>query len=146
KRLAHVGARSLVERRVPTFRRVVVVRARIRDGVLAMVRRQVRVVGLAVETELQDDHARQREAVAQRADLVRDQTEILGDERYLTEPAAHGLKQRVAGRLAPLSVARRLAAGRHAPVRLERAEVVDPEQVETLELRGETREPPGELA
>ena len=54
------GAR--IERAVPADGRVVVVRARVDDGVAPVVLRQMRIVGRAVERELQHHHARQLEA------------------------------------------------------------------------------------
>src|SRR5690606_39578631 len=80
--------------------------------------------------------------VPERTDLVRDDAEILGDERRLAERARDGVEERIARPRPPAAVARGRGARRHLPERLERAEVVDPEQIEARELAAEPRNPP----
>jgi hypothetical protein len=135
-----------VERGVPPDRRIVVVRSRVNDGVAAVVPRQVRVVGRTVERELQHDHTRQLEPIAQRTHLVGDQAQVLGDERDCTKLGTQRAEQGVGGAGPPLARAGGRRSGRHLPVRLERTEVIDTHEVEPGQLRLHTREPPAKAA
>ena len=76
-----VGARPRLGRRalVPAAHRVVVVRARVRDPVLHVDLGAVHAARV-VEAELQHDHARVAEAVAQALDRRGDDPEVLGDQ------------------------------------------------------------------
>ena len=56
-------------------------RAGIDDSVRDVVVREVRVVRMAVESKLQDTCSRNVELVAERANIRRDQAQILSDER-----------------------------------------------------------------
>src|SRR6185503_17587819 len=78
--------------------------------------------------------------------LVGDDSQILGDERDLAHLGAQRLEQRIASPRLPFAEARGRRAGRDRPIRLERAEVVDAQQIEALELRADALEPPTETA
>ena len=78
----------------PTHR-VVVVRPRVHDGVLAVVHRRVHVPRVArPEAELEHDHARVAERGAQPLDRLGDDPEVLGDHRQLPELARRGVERR----------------------------------------------------
>ena len=83
-------------------------------------------------------------SIAQHANLVGDDAEILGDERGLTELRAQRRQQRVAAAVPPFAEPRRRRTRRDRPIGLERAEVVDAQQVEPLELAADAVEPPAE--
>ena len=139
------AARLLIEASVPAQRRVVVVRAGVDDAVVLVHVGQVRVVALAAEGELQDAHARQAEALAQRHDVVGDDAEILGDDRQVAELVHQQPQEILPRREVPLSPAGVRGAGGHGPVRRERAKVIDAQQVDALELLAHARAPVGEV-
>ncbi len=58
----------------------IVVRAGVDHCVCRIVVRQVWILGLAIKPKLQDTHSRKVELVAQRVDIGRDVTQILGNE------------------------------------------------------------------
>ena len=107
--------------------------------------RAARVVG--VEAELQHDHARVAEPVAQPLDRRRDDAQVLGDQRQLApQRRGRGVEHRAA-RPAPPAAAERVArAGRHRPVGHEAAEVVDAREVDELEGPPQARHPPAVAA
>ena len=119
----------------PAAQRVVVVRAGVDDagargGSRAGAGR--RVVG--VEAELQHDHAREAEPVAQPAHGRRDHAEVLGDRAGARPSRGRARVEQRAPRPArqrPPRASR--APGGHRPVGDEAAEVVDPREVEELE-------------
>ena len=90
------SARRSGQRLVPAAHGVVVVGAGVDDALLDVVPRVVdaaHVVG--VEAELEHDHARQPEAVAQPLDRRRDHPEVLGDQRQLAlQRARRGVEHR----------------------------------------------------
>jgi hypothetical protein len=70
---------------VPAARRIVVVRAGINGAVLNVVVRQMRIVRVAVEGELQHTHAGQLELIPQRRYRRRDDSQVLGQQREPTQ-------------------------------------------------------------
>ena len=90
---ARAAASSAV---VPAAHRVVVVRAGVDDAVLDVVGSGgARCAGRRVEAELQHDHAREAELVAQPLDGGRDDAEVLGDQRQLARASrGRGVERR----------------------------------------------------
>src|SRR2546423_15262543 len=77
-----VARRAFARFRVePTDGRVVVVRARVGDEVRVIVVRQVYILRVAAEGELQDAHAGETEVVAQGLNVGRDDAQIFRDDR-----------------------------------------------------------------
>src|SRR5690606_29453763 len=82
---------------VPAGGGVVVVRARVDHALARVVVRQVGVVGVAREGELQHLHAGEAVAGAQLVHVGRDDAQILGYQRQLGELAPERVEQVVAG-------------------------------------------------
>ena len=80
------GAGDAVE---PTNGRVVVVRARISHNVPVIVMRQIDILRVAAECELQDSHARKSEIVTELFDIRRDDAEIFGNNWQLAQRLAN---------------------------------------------------------
>ena len=95
-----------------------------------MILRQMRIVGLAVERELQHEHPGQPETIPQSPHLVRDDAEVLRDERRLAKAFPQRREQAIADAVPPHARAGRRCTGRHLPIRLERAEVIDAHEIE----------------
>ena len=114
RRVEAVQARSSA-RAIATSRASCRCRAcRCRRPMLLVVLGQVRVRRVAAERELQDEHAREAELVAQPHDRLGDHAEVLGDERQRRRArAVDGVEERRAraraasGRASAVSVARR---------------------------------------
>ena len=64
----------------PALCRVVIVRARIDDGVLLKIVRQIQVVSVSVKGKLQNTHTRQANGLAQCGDLRGDDAKVFGDD------------------------------------------------------------------
>ena len=134
-------ARGVGRQLPPGERRVVVVRPRVGDAVLA--RPSIgspRPPGAGTAAPTMPG---QPELVAQPLDRRRDHAEVLGDQRQLAELAPRP-RRRARGpgprRQLPSSAVSR--AARHRPVRDEAAEVVDPRRVDELERAPEALDPP----
>ena len=114
---------------------------------------RVRVVGRGVQHRVgapvdvrdtgDDVHAGQADLLAERDHVRRDVAEILEDQRQAAEPLAGRVEERDSGPLAPESLRGVVLVERQLPELHEAAEVVDPQQVEQLELALEPRQPPG---
>ena len=99
------------------------------------------------EGEHQHLHARQAEARHQLAHVVRDDAEVLSDERQLTAAAllaAEGFEHLSAERRPPAPVLRRLALRGNLPERREAAEMVYPRDGAVFQNMAQPRAPPGE--
>ena len=128
----------------PADRRVVIVRSRIDDAVArVIVRPKVWRLRIVPECELQDPHPGKTEFVAERLDRRSDHTQVLGDERHLSELLENALKERLAGTCRPAAAGRCRRPGRNLPKRFESAKVIQPDQIELLERVADAREPPG---
>ena len=104
---------------------------------------QVRVVGRAVEPELDDAHAGERVVVAQFVHRVVEHPEVFGDEREPGELGAHGVEEVLTRALDPAAAHRVLGLAVDLPVPRERPEVIDPHEVGQLEAATQAGEPPG---
>ena len=133
-----------VEAAVPAEGRVVVVGAGVRHAVAIVEIRQVWVVRLAVESKLQHAHPRDAEPVLERQHVLGDEAEILGDQRQVAELIEDPAQELFARRVLPGAAARVGGACGHGPVRGERPEVIDPEEIHARKLRAHSREPPRE--
>ena len=102
------------------------------------------VVRLAVESKLQHAHPRDAEPVLERQHVLGDEAEILGDQRQVAELIEDPAQELFARRVLPGAAARVAGACGHGPVRRERPEVIDPEEIHARKLRAHSREPPRE--
>jgi len=78
---------------VPLARRGIVVGAGVYDRIGDVVVRQMRVIRMSVEAELQHPCPRQTELVAQCGNVRRDQPQILGNERQTSHFSPYGLEE-----------------------------------------------------
>ena len=142
-RLVDLRAHRFIEARVPPEHRVVVVRARVDDGVRRVVARRVHV-GRVVrpEPELQHDHAGIAEPAPQPLDRLRDHSQVLRDHREIAQRRGRGVERRPPRPALPPPGQRVPRPLRHRPVRAEAAEVVDPHHVEQLERAPQPLGPP----
>ena len=109
-----------------------------------MVCRQVGIVRVAAEGELQDLHAGQAEALPERRHLGRNGAEVLGNERQSSQFLLQCLQQGVAWRLLPFADDAILTLAGNGPVGFQAAEMVDTQHVHTGKLVSESFDPPGE--
>ncbi len=128
----------------PAHRGVVVVRAGVDDAVRRKRVRLVVAVAFTVERGLQDAHAREAEAFAERDGLRRHHAEVLGDDLLRAEAPAQGGQQLAAGDPHPPAVLRGAGAAGHGPDPIEAEEMVDTDRVEQREQPREAGEPPRE--
>ena len=100
-----------------------------------------------VETELQDAHAGQLEAVAQIVHLPGDPAEVLGDQRQSlpAEPGAQGLEDLGARRPLETSPSGGARARRDEPAAVKADEVIEPDRVEALQGGEQPASPPVEV-
>ena len=102
-------------------------------------RLEVGRLGIAAEGELQDRHAREAEALAQRLDLGRDDAQVLGDDRQLAERACRASKSAAPGPFTHWPLTAVVVAAGNLPVGLEAAEVIEPDQVDAAQERARKR-------
>ncbi len=100
------------------------------DRVAIVVVRQIRIIGLAIECELEDTHARKVKFVAERVHVGRDQPQILGDKRESAQFPLQCMKEIGAWTRDPLSRLRRRCPGRNVPRRCECAEMIQPDYID----------------
>src|SRR5690554_678070 len=81
-------------------------------------------------------------AVAQRDNLRGDQPEVFSDKRRFAEFGANRLEERVPGARAPAAIDRGVGLGRHRPIGLEAAEMIDANHVHRCQRAADAREPP----
>ena len=116
---------------IPPPRRVVVVRPGVHDPVLDVVLEPVHAPRSAhIETELQNDHPRKPERLAQCRHRRRDHPEVLRHHRERPELTLERVEQGPARAALPPSRRRRPRPRGHGPVGHEPAEVVDSDGVE----------------
>src|SRR5262249_1262791 len=127
---------------VPATSGVIVVRTRIDDTIMNTVVRQMRVVGVAIESKLQHAHSGQLELIAQRSDRGRDEAQVFGQQRKTTQGLSSFLKKVGPWAGYPLASGRRRRSGRYMPGRLEAAEVINADRVEKLQSQPQAVEPP----
>src|SRR5260370_24331231 len=97
------------------------VRHEIRNIIVGTEAGTLRVVA---ESKLQDGHSRESKLVADLLDFCRDNAQILGDDRQLTEFLLQCRKQLRSRTLCPASVYRGAFCARHFPVRFEPTRLV----------------------
>ena len=141
---AHVIARLLPRGCVPAEARVVVVRAGINDAVGFEIVRQVEIVALAAEGELQDRHPRQAGISSKLPRRGRKLAEVLRDDLGIRKGAADRLEEGHAGARQPLAFAGGGGRIRNPPVVGKAAEMVDPHHVVELESGAHPGVPPRE--
>ena len=112
------------------------------DDVWHVVVRQIDVLRIAAETELQDPHAWKAKLLAQLDYVWSDHAEILGDERQLAELLANRFEQFPARRRNPLTALGSLIASGNLPARSETAEVVHAGDIDHGQRRAHTLDPP----
>ena len=95
-----------------------------------MVVGQVRVVGMAVECELQNARAGETKRVTERDHVRRDDSQVLGEERQTAQGLLHLGEEAGARPRHPLTGLRRRSSGRHVPRGGESAEVIEPDGVD----------------
>ncbi len=103
----------------------------------------MRVVTLAAEGKLQHAHAGKMKVPAQCLDVFGDHSEILGYQRQLAELVLQHTQQIVSRRMPPFTRAGIRRRRGHGPVCRERSEVIETQQVETLELLTHPQAPQG---
>ena len=107
--------------------------------------RQEGIRRISREGELQDLHAAEAVAIAQRLDLRGRRAEILGDDRErIADGAAQRLEERATRAGAPRPVDRRRRPGRDVPGAGEADEVVDADEVDLGEHPAQAIDPPAE--
>ncbi len=85
-------------------------------------------------------------SLAQLLDGRRDHAEILGNDRQVTEGFLHGLENGIARAGLPSTGSRGFGFGRHGPVGLEAAEVIDADHVGELRRGAQAFDPPAVVA
>ena len=97
------------------------------------------------ESELKDLHARKSVPDPQGLNLRSYDTEILRDDREIAaELAAQGIEKLLARTLHPLAVLRGLLSFRDLPAGFKSAEMIDPDDIEEIEIAPEAVYPPSE--
>ena len=141
--LACARARAV---RVPADDRVIVVRAGIGDDVRGVLVGQMGAVGIAVPRELEHAHSGKAQLVAERVHIVRDDPQILGEDRQVAP--AERLRDRTEEiaprRRHPGAVLGRIVLRRHLPARGESAEVIESHHVHEPQRLAHPLDPPAE--
>jgi hypothetical protein len=102
----------------------------VHHGVAHVVAREIRVIGLAVECELEDAHPGKFELVAERVHVRCDQPQILGDKRQERLIPLHGMKEIGAGTGDPLSRLLPWVAPAARATPRERPEMIQPDHID----------------
>src|SRR4029450_7446941 len=110
---------------VPPARGRIVVRPRVDDRVGDVVVGQIRIVGMAVEGELQHPRSGNPERAAERGHVWRDRSQVLRDEGQTAERLLDGAEEAGARARYPLAGLRRRRPGRDLPRRLESPEMIE---------------------
>mmetsp|Transcript_41883 Transcript_41883/g.107173 ORF Transcript_41883/g.107173 Transcript_41883/m.107173 type:complete len:349 (-) Transcript_41883:953-1999(-) len=110
---------------VPANGGLVVMRARVAEGVLVVHVWQVRVAGAALPSKLEHNHARRCNTLSQLHHIACDHSQILRHDRHLAHLALQRGKQLLPRALLPGSAHRCLRRTLDGPVPCKRAEVVD---------------------
>src|SRR5579864_3825289 len=97
---------------------------------------------VVAEGKLQDGHSWEAKLVTDLLDFCRDNAQILGNDRQLTEFLLQCRKQLSSWTLYPASVHRDALRGRHFPVRFEPMKMVDTDDVVEPEGGPEALHPP----
>mmetsp|Transcript_57671 Transcript_57671/g.135803 ORF Transcript_57671/g.135803 Transcript_57671/m.135803 type:complete len:460 (-) Transcript_57671:536-1915(-) len=118
-------------------------RAGIGHGGTRPVVRQELVIGLGAEAELQDLHAGEATAVAQRMDVVGDEAQVLGHDGQRAQGLLDRVEQRHAGAGLPFTTLGIGAVAGDFVVAGKAAEVVDAEDIRLAECALHARRPPG---
>src|SRR5262249_59776041 len=93
----------------------------------------MRIVGMAIERELQDARSRQMEFVAQRAHVRRDDPEVLRQEGKTAQGLLQGWEEVSARARLPLTGLRGRRSERNVPGSGEAAEVIEADRVDVRE-------------
>src|ERR1039458_6661363 len=107
-----------------------------------VVRLEVGRLRVAAESELQNGHAGEAEALANGFDRGRDDAEILGHDGQVAELRCDGLEKLDAGAGRPAAVDGGGFAAGHVPEGLESAEMVDADDVEQSKNGANALDPP----
>src|ERR1051325_451202 len=126
----------------PADGRVVIMCAGVDDDVAMIVVREVVVVWVAAESELQNTHAGKTEIIAQRFNVGRDDAEVFGDDGQFAESLTDGREEFPARRFDPAPALGCLVAARYLPAGGEAAKVIYAKNVDGLKRGGDTRYPP----
>ena len=127
----------------PAHRRVVIVRTRVHDAVPDVIVRLMRIFGGRIaERKLQDTHAGETPAVAQRLHFGCDIPQILGNERKFPEGFLKRRKQAVSRSFDPASFDRGGCVARDLVILLKAAEVVESHQVYQFQRGAYPVDPP----
>ena len=116
--------------------------AGIDDTVLDMVMGQINIGRTRAERKLQDLHAGKFVVIAKRLNLLRNDTQIFGNDRKRSESGDQPIEKMPSGTGHPRTLNSGLVTGRHMPGGLEPAKVVDTYAVELCKQVPEAFHPP----
>ena len=127
----------------PSAGGVVVVGAEIDHRILAMVLRQVGVVGAVVdEGELHHEHSRQLILIPRLRHIVRDRAEVFGDDGKARKSGFERGEQCLGRGLPPASMHCAIAGNRNFPILHQAPEMIDANDIENLEQGSDALDPP----
>ena len=117
-------------------------RTGIGDRIVHKVARQIRIVRMTIEGELQDAHPRQLKLVTQCPHVIRNHTQIFRNEWQTTQLCLHRLKKAGSRTRDPLARLSRWRSGGNVPRSREPAEVVQANHVDVSQQSAEPIDAP----
>src|SRR5690606_18574992 len=119
-------------------------RAGVRDTVRHVSVRQMVVIRISAEPELEHAHSRNLVLVTQSEYFGRDESEILGDHRDVAEIFHDRREKLVSGGLHPFAMLGCFILAGNFPASFETAEMIDTNDIDRLERPGNSCDPPTE--
>src|SRR6266571_5555045 len=104
--------------------------------------RQINMGTAISESELHYPHAGNVQALTESVNFRSDKSQILGDKRQITERLAQHVEEIVFGSIHPTPVDSRGLAGGNLPIFFKTAEMVEPDDVVSLQGRTHSLHPP----
>ena len=127
---------------IPAQHGLVVMGPRVYNTVRRIIVRQIGIVRIIPETELQDLHAGISGFFHQGNDFFGQKSQIFRDHIHIPQRLLQGSEQIVPRSLNPMTVLRRIIPVGHEPIGLKSPEMIDPHHVIQPETVSDTADPP----